>query len=88
MNEIALHVGELPNVALHVETLETKNLSVGAKFYNIGVPEYRGSYYVTPTSEEITMQVEGMKMSHDVVIAPIPENYGLITWDGSTLTVS
>ena len=29
-----------------------------------------------------------MQMTDDVTIKPIPQNYGLITWNGSFLTVS
>lgn len=49
---------------------------------------YTRAYEVTPTQETQTLPTEGLMMSHDVVINPIPSNYGLITWNGSTLTVS
>lgn len=49
---------------------------------------YTRAYEVTPSNERQTLPTEGLMMSHDVVINPIPSNYGLITWNGSTLTVS
>lgn len=49
---------------------------------------YRGSYVVTPTAEEQVLEVQDMSMVQNLVINPIPNNYGLITWNGSTLTVS
>jgi hypothetical protein len=49
---------------------------------------YRGEYTVTPSSETIVLQTDNMVMENDITINPIPSNYGLITWDGSTLTVS
>lgn len=49
---------------------------------------YTRAYEVTPTQETQTLPTEGLIMSHNVVINPIPSNYGLITWNGSTLTVS
>ena len=52
-----------------------------------GVP-YSGEYTVTPTRETQTLQTAGMSMQQNVTINPIPSNYGLITWDGTTLTVS
>ena len=52
-----------------------------------GVP-YQGEYTVTPTQETQTLYTAGMNMRQNVTINPIPSNYGLITWDGSTLTVS
>lgn len=49
---------------------------------------YTRAYEVTPSQETQTLPTEGLMMSRDVVINPIPSNYGLITWNGSTLTVS
>lgn len=57
-----------------------------------GIPIYPSAYsreyIVTPSSEVQTLDTEGLMMTHDITINPIPSNYGLITWDGSTLTVS
>ena len=53
-----------------------------------GVPRYEGDYEFTPTSETQTVAIEGLMARQDIVINPIPQNYGLITWDGSTITVS
>lgn len=52
------------------------------------VPAYTGPYSVTPNSERQVLETAGTKMVEDVIIEPIPDNYGLITWNGSTLTVS
>lgn len=51
-------------------------------------PAYDGPYTVTPTQAQQTLQTSGKRMTGNVVVAPIPSNYGLITWDGSTLIVS
>ncbi len=52
------------------------------------LPEYEGPYVITPSSETQTLSTEQVAMTSNVVINPIPSNYGLITWNGSTLTVS
>lgn len=52
------------------------------------VPEYTGEYDITPSGEVQVFSTNGTKMAHDLIIEPIPSNYGLITWDGSTITVS
>lgn len=52
------------------------------------VPEYDGDYDITPTSTAQVFQTNGKKLTHDFIVEPIPSNYGLITWDGSTITVS
>lgn len=51
-------------------------------------PEYQGSYTVIPTQSEQILLTNDMRMTDNVVIEPIPNNYGLITWNGSYLTVS
>lgn len=52
------------------------------------VPEYHGAYEVVPSGETQVLSTAGRLLSQDVTINPIPSNYGLITWNGSTLTVS
>ena len=54
----------------------------------ISIEEYDGQYEVTPTLETQTLNTEGLKMTDNVIINPIPSNYGLITWNGSVITVS
>lgn len=49
---------------------------------------YEGDYVVTPTQSTQTLSTAGMKMTGDVTVNPIPNNYGLITWNGSIITVS
>lgn len=49
---------------------------------------YTGSYEVTPSQETQVLNTYGLGMSKNVTINPIPSNYGLITWNGSYLTVS
>lgn len=49
---------------------------------------YTGSYSVTPSAEEQILNTADLMMSGDITINPIPSNYGLITWNGSALTVS
>lgn len=51
-------------------------------------PAFEGPYNVTPSDSEIVLNTKYLSMTDNVRIAPIPNNYGLITWNGSTLTVS
>ena len=51
-------------------------------------PAYEGSYEVTPSAEAQVISTNGLRMTDDFTIAPIPNNYGLITWNGSVITVS
>ena len=58
-----------------------------AKEY-IGADPYTGAYSATPSTEAQTFSTRNLRMTGDFVVNPIPSNYGLITWNGSTLTVS
>lgn len=55
---------------------------------NSEFPVYDGAYEVTPTRETQTLQTQGKALVGNVVVNPIPSNYGLITYNGSVLTVS
>lgn len=54
----------------------------------IGVDPYQGDYRITPSRETQTLSTAGKYLNQSIVVEPIPSNYGLITWNGSTLTVS
>lgn len=51
-------------------------------------PYYDGPYTVTPSQQTQVLPTELRTTEHDIVIDPIPSNYGLITWNGSVITVS
>lgn len=51
-------------------------------------PVYSGPVEITPTNETQRLETDSFYMQSDIIINPIPSNYGLITWDGSTLLVS
>lgn len=60
-------------------------------FYEVSAreyPDYEGPYSVTPSDVVQTLETKDTVMTQNVTIDPIPPNYGLITWDGVTLTVS
>lgn len=52
------------------------------------IPSYSGPYVVTPGDAEQIIACEGLLMPQDIIIQPVPSNYGRIAWDGVTLTVS
>ena len=64
---------------------ESFNVSIGESF----IPEYYdGVCEVTPSMATQTLLTQGKVVRENITIKPIPQNYGLITWDGSTITVS
>lgn len=50
--------------------------------------EYSGTYEFTPMAETQTVETAEKVLLSNITINPIPSNYGLITWNGATLTVS
>ena len=50
--------------------------------------DYDGPYTVTPSQQQQTLPTMNKTLDQNIVIEPMPSNYGLITWNGSTLTVS
>lgn len=51
-------------------------------------PAYRGEYEITPGTETQILETKEFYLNENITINPIPSNYGLITWNGSTITVS
>ena len=62
------------------------NVSFGGESFR--PDQYSGPCEATPTTSTQTLQTSGLLVPDNITINPIPSNYGLITWNGSTLTVS
>ena len=84
---IKLKVQESPIVKFQVGSTDGLSFKVTQ-----GIPiypsSYQGSYTVTPTQSTQVLQTAHLMMNGNVTIAPIPSNYGLVTYNGSILTVS
>ena len=63
------------------------DVRVGTETYRDREP-YMGEYEATPSRHEQVFATAGKSMTADFTVNPIPHNYGLITYDGGTLTVS
>ena len=50
--------------------------------------KYEGPYTVTPTRETQILETNGLLMRDNVTINPIPQNYGLVEYNGSRLRIS
>lgn len=51
-------------------------------------PAYQGDVVITPSDNTQILQTNQTTLYSNITVNPIPSNYGLITWDGSTLMVS
>ena len=68
---------------------DTYQVGMGISYEaNVPVDQYEGDYEYTPSREAQIIPINGKKATDNITINPIPSNYGLITWDGSIITVS
>ena len=88
ITNINLSVDEAENVEFEVDDGEEFGLDLEANIEVVGGDPYTGTYTVTPSTQTQTLQTASLFMASNVTINPIPSNYGLITWNGSALTVS
>lgn len=51
------------------------------------IRRYTGAYEYTPSDETQTIQIRGKEATQNIIINPIPSNYGEVIWNGATLTV-
>ena len=84
------------NVAVDQETIPmtigsssvTLVASIGAEYAMVSADTYEGDYEFTPSDEEQTIVTTNKLLLDNIIINPIPSNYGKMEWNGSYLTVS
>ena len=64
------------------------NASLGAAYQMREGEIYQGEYEFTPTQSEQTVNTAGKVLIRNIRINPIPSQYGLVTYNGSIITVS
>lgn len=69
-------------------TIDTPTLTGVVEISGSIYPTYSGETTITPSSEEQVVLTKGKVLVDDILINPIPQNYGRIAWNpGVTLTV-
>ena len=63
-------------------------LTTSVRHWQTEYPDYEGAYEITPSAEAQTLPSTDTVTHGDIVINPIPSNYGRITYDGTVITVS
>lgn len=91
-NAVAIDGGEI-SLSIQVDGGEVELVSYidGGEqgvFMPIYPDSYTGDLVVTPNRETQTLYTERLTMPGNVIVNPIPPQYGLITYNGSVLTVS
>lgn len=51
-------------------------------------PTYSGPVTITPTRQAQTLETGGTMLNENITVEAIPNNYGLITYNGGIITVS
>lgn len=68
--------------------LSSPTSSIEVKSGSLGGSLYEGPYEFTPTRSTQIAHTSAARLSRDIIVNPIPQNYGLVTWDGSVITIS
>lgn len=85
---------QLIGILSPIETITGELSPVGSIEGELTIPkiiepeEYRGTHEVTPSGETQILMTAEKVVRENIVINPIPSNYGKITWDGRVITVS
>ena len=61
---------------------------IGASVMAAIASPYHGAYTITPSEQAQTSPTAGMNLAQDIIVNPIPSNYGWRTYNGSVITVS
>ena len=51
------------------------------------LPVYDGITEITPSNQVQVLQTSGKVVTQNIIVNPIPEDYGRLLWSGNTLTV-
>lgn len=52
------------------------------------IPVYDGPATIIPSDREQVLETKDLKLKENIVVEPIPSNYGKIEWDGARLRIS
>lgn len=80
-------VGELSDSGAHIGGDISVESTLAGAFSNV-MKTFPGPYEYTPIQGTQIVPIGNQMAAEDIIINEIPHNYGLITWDGSVLTVS
>ena len=74
--------GEL-SVNLYMDGTPDKVIKVA----EYDLPVYEGITEITPSNQTQILQTSNQVLTRNIVVNPIPEDYGRLLWSGNTLTV-
>ena len=83
---VRFRIRDHPAAVFRIDSGDAVKLKLGAPV--IHRPGYTGPYEVTPGPEAQVLQTAGRGLTRDITVAAIPQNYGLITYNGRVITGS
>lgn len=98
-DDLSMNMEQTTNVELDVSSPQIVPMSMeNVKIIGMGIETaivrniegdvYEGEYTITPSQSSQVLQTSRKVCNRNITVNPIPNNYGLITWNGSFLTVS
>lgn len=89
MRQVEVELARRPEISVDIERQKDIEIETATQVVVSRVaPDYEGGYEFTPTEEQQVVPTAGKILEENIVINPIPSNYGLITYNGFKLTVS
>ena len=75
-------IGKLIATGVLQGTVSAEASLAGTLTVATGVPFYHGPFEVTPGEEPVVIDCSGLLMPQNIIVAPVPSNYGRIDWNG------
>lgn len=86
MDDLILRLEDDAGFTLTID--DSVDMTLTLQNYGWEVPTYEGETIFIPKQEERIVLTKNKMMLDNITIRPIPENYGLITYNGGIITVS
>lgn len=89
MNTIPIEIQVEPNeYDVQIDgAIEIVPVELDTKIVLVGGEHYHGPYEFTPTNRQQVIPIGGQVADLNIVINPIPSNYGKVSWNGSFLKI-
>lgn len=80
-------IGQTPIHILSVQGDEVRTSSVQITHVDFPNTVYDGAVEVVPAEVAQILSTSGKTVTQNIIVQPIPNNYGRIEWNGSTLKI-
>lgn len=81
-----INIGIVPAVSASIREPAVVSFDIDAS-HGSSLPEYKGETVVVPSEEEQILKTGGHTVNDDIVIKPIPSNWGKISYNGAFLMI-